>query len=167
MDNSKQFVAKRNLSVRLQSLRKERGVTQKQLAERLNTSVASIISYENAVRFPSSAVIGLLSQYFNVSKEYLLGETDERRPAQKWDDPELVQAVSDNLSTLFDTVERAVRSVSDEEQKLVFDVLVELRHTLKLKDSAQRREALRLLHDTAPAVLHWPEKNRSGAEEQE
>ena len=108
-----------------------------------------------------------MSQYFNVSKEYLLGETDERRPAQKWDDPELVQAVSDNLSTLFDTVERAVRSVSDEEQKLVFDVLVELRHTLKLKDSAQRREALRLLHDTAPAVLHWPEKNRSGAEEQE
>lgn len=167
MDNSKQFVAKRNLSVRLQSLRKERGVTQKQLAERLNTSVASIISYENAVRFPSSAVIGLLSQYFNVSKEYLLGETDERRPAQKWDDPELVQAVSDNLSTLFNTVERAVREVSDEEQKLVFDVLVELRHTLKLKDSAQRREALRLLHDTAPAVLHWPEKNRSGAEEQE
>lgn len=167
MDNSKQFVAKRNLSVRLQSLRKERGVTQKQLAERLNTSVASIISYENAVRFPSSAVIGLLSQYFNVSKEYLLGETDERRPAQKWDDPELVQAVSDNLSTLFNTVERAVREVSDEEQKLVFDVLVELRHTLKLKDSAQRWEALRLLHDTAPAVLHWPEKNRSGAEEQE
>ena len=167
MDNSKQFVAKRNLSVRLQSLRKERGVTQKQLAERLNTSVASIISYENAVRFPSSAVIGLLSQYFNVSKEYLLGETDERRPAQKWDDPELVQAVSDNLSTLFNTVEQAVREVSDEEQKLVFDVLVELRHTLKLKDSAQRREALRLLHDTAPAVLHWPEKNRSGAEEQE
>ena len=167
MDNSKQFVAKRNLSVRLQSLRKERGVTQKQLAERLNTSVASIISYENAVRFPSSAVIGLLSQYFNVSKEYLLGETDERRPAQKWDDPELVQAVSDNLSTLFNTVEQAVREVSDEEQKLVFDVLVELRHTLNLKDSAQRREALRLLHDTAPAVLHWPEKNRSGAEEQE
>ena len=167
MDNSKQFVAKRNLSVRLQSLRKERGVTQKQLAERLNTSVASIISYENAVRFPSSAVIGLLSQYFNVSKEYLLGETDERRPAQKWDDPELVQAVSDNLSTLFNTVERAVREVSDEEQKLVFDVLVELRHTLKLKDSAQRREALRLLHDTAPAVLHWPEKNRSGDVAQE
>lgn len=70
-------------------------------------------------------------------------------------------------STLFDTVERAVREVSDEEQKLVFDVLVELRHTLKLKDSAQRREALRLLHDTAPAVLHWPEKNRSGAVAQE
>ena len=57
--------------------------------------------------------------------------------------------------------------MSDEEQKLVFDVLVELRHTLKLKDSAQRREALRLLHDTAPAVLHWPEKNRSGAVAQE
>ena len=108
-----------------------------------------------------------MQQYFDVSEDYLLGETDERRPAQKWDDPELVQAVSDNLSSLFDAVEQAVRGVSDEEQKLIFDVLVELRHTLKLKDRTQRREALRLFHDTAPAVLHWPEKNRSGAEEQE
>ena len=97
-----------------------------------------------------------------MSKEYLLGETDERRPAQKWDDPELIQAVRDNLSALFDTVEQAVRGVSDEDQKLVFDVMVELRHTLELKDIAQRQEALRLLHDTAPAVLHWPEKNSSG-----
>lgn len=96
-----------------------------------------------------------------------MGKLTSGGPAQKWDDPELVQAVSDNLSTLFDTVEQAVRGVSAEEQKLVFDVLVELRHTLKLKDSTQRREALRLLHDTAPAVLHWPEKTRSGGAEQE
>lgn len=152
---------------RLKFLRKEKGVTQKQLADSLGVSLPAIVNYENAQRTPSSAVLTLLSQYFDVSKEYLLGESDDRTPAYKWEDSEIVQVVSDNLSTLFDTVERAVREVSDEEQKLVFDVLAELRHTLKLKDSAQRREALRLLHDTAPAVLHWPEKNRSGAEEQE
>ena len=143
---------------RLKFLRKEKGVTQKQLADSLGVSLPAIVNYENAQRTPSSAVLTLLSRYFNVSKESLLGEREE---------PEIVLAVGDNLSTLFDTVERAVREVSDEEQKLVFDVLVELRHTLKLKDSAQRREALRLLHDTAPAVLHWPEKNRSGAVAQE
>ena len=65
---------------RLKFLRKEKGVTQKQLAD--------------------------------------------RTPAYKWEEPEIVLAVGDNLSTLFDTVERAVREVSDEEQKLVFDVLV-------------------------------------------
>ena len=143
-------------AARLKQLRKEKGITQKQLAEELKISLPSIVHYENAHRSPVSGVLTLMQQYFDVSEDYLLGETDERRPAQKWDDPELVQAVSDNLSSLF-----------DEEQKLIFDVLVELRHTLKLKDRTQRREALRLFHDTAPAVLHWPEKNRSGAEEQE
>lgn len=106
-----------------------------------------------------------LSQIFSINPCELLN--DEAISQNQWDDPELAQAVSDNLSTLFDTVERAVREVSDEEQKLVFDVLVELRHTLRLKDSTQRREALRLLHDTAPAVLHWPEKTRSGGVMQE
>lgn len=161
MENNEELVK------RLKLLRKEKGITQKQLADSLGVSLPAIVNYENAQRSPSSAVVTLLSQYFNVSKEYLLGKTDERHPAQKWDDPELVQAVSDNLSTLFDTVEQAVREVSDEEQKLVFDVLVELRHTLKLKDNAQRREALRLLHDMAPAMLHWPEKKRSGGAAQE
>lgn len=161
MENNEELVK------RLKLLRKEKGVTQKQLAESLGISLPAIVNYENAQRSPSSAVLTLLSQYFNVSKEYLLGETDERHLAQKWEDPELVQAISDNLSTLFDTVEQAVRGVSDEEQKLIFDVLVELRHTLKLKDNTQRREALRLLHDTAPAVLHWPEKSRSDAATQE
>lgn len=161
MDNNEEFVK------RLKLLRKEKGITQKQLAESLGISAPAVINYENAQRFPSSAVLTLFSQYFNVSREYLLGETDERRPAQKWDDPELVQAVSDNLSSLFDAVEQAARGVSDEEQKFIFDVLVELRHTLKLKDSTQRREALRLFHDTAPAVLHWPEKTQSGGAAQE
>ena len=109
MANYEQFTSKHYLSARLKALRSEKGITQKQLAEQLNTSISSIISYENSIRFPSSAVLGLLSRYFNVSKEYLLGETDERRPAQKWDDPELIQAVRDNLSALFDTVEQAVR----------------------------------------------------------
>ena len=147
---------------RLKFLRKEKGITQKQLADSLGVSLPAIVNYENAQRTPSSAVLTLLSQYFNVSKEYLLGESDDRTPAHKWEDLEIIQAVSDNLSILFDTVERAVREVSDEEQKLVFDVMVELRHTLELKDIAQRQEALRLFHDTAPAALHWPEKNSSG-----
>ena len=105
---------------RLKFLRKEKGVTQKQLADSLGVSLPAIVNYENAQRTPSSAVLTLLSQYFNVSKEYLLGESDDRTPAYKWEEPEIVLAVGDNLSTLFDTVERAVREVSDEEQKLVF-----------------------------------------------
>ncbi len=151
---------------RLKQLRKERGITQKQLADELKISLSSVIHYENAHRSPISGVITLMQQYFDVNKEYLLGETDDRQSSWKWDDPEFVQAIRDNLSTLFDGVEQAVREVSDEEQTLVFDVLVELRSVLKSKNSAQRLESLRLFHDMAPAVLHWPERNCSDDEGQ-
>lgn len=149
----------------LRELRRRNGFSQQDLADLLGVNQTAISQWERGITTPSSRMLLKLSQIFYINPCELL-DTEAISPYQ-WDDPKLVQAVSGNLSTLFDTVERAVREVSDEEQKLVFDVLVELRHTLKLKDSAQRREALRLLHDTAPAVLHWPEKNRSGAEEQE
>ena len=149
----------------LRKLRKDKGLSQQGLAELLDVNQTAISQWERGITSPSSRMLLKLSQIFSINPCELLN--DEAISQNQWDDPELAQAVSDNLSTLFDTVERAVREVSDEEQKLVFDVLVELRHTLRLKDSTQRREALRLLHDTAPAVLHWPEKNRSGAEEQE
>lgn len=149
----------------LRKLRKDKGLSQQGLAELLDVNQTAISQWERGITSPSSRMLLKLSQIFSINPCELLN--DEAISQNQWDDPELAQAVSDNLSTLFDAVERAVREVSDEEQKLVFDVLVELRHTLKLKNSAQRREALRLLHDTAPAVLRWPEKNRSGAEEQE
>lgn len=149
----------------LRKLRKDKGLSQQGLAELLDVNQTAISQWERGITSPSSRMLLKLSQIFNINPRELLN--NEVISPTQWDDPELVQAVSDNLSALFDTVEQAVRGLSDEEQKLVFDVLVELRHTLKLKDSAQRREALRLLHDTAPAVLHWPEKNRSDAAAQE
>lgn len=149
----------------LRKLRKDKGLSQQGLAELLDVNQTAISQWERGITSPSSRMLLKLSQIFSINPCELLN--DEAISQNQWDDPELVQAVSDNLSTLFDTVERAVREVSDEEQKLVFDVLVELRHTLRLKDSTQRREALRLLHDTAPAVLHWPEKTRSGGVMQE
>ena len=72
MVNNEKFVE------RLKSLRKEKGITQKQLAAKLGISLPAVINYENAQRSPSSAVLTLLSRFFNVSKEYLTGETDER-----------------------------------------------------------------------------------------
>ncbi len=149
----------------LRKLRKDKGLSQQGLAELLDVNQTAISQWERGITSPSSRMLLKLSQIFSINPCELLN--DEAISQNQWDDPELAQAVSDNLSTLFDTVERAVREVSDEEQKLVFDVLVELRHTLRLKDSTQRREALRLLHDTAPAVLHWPEKTRSGGVMQE
>ena len=149
MNDSENMIERHKFSLRLQSLRKEKGLTQKQLAERLNTSISSIISYENAQRFPSTAVIGLLLRFFNVSKEYLLGETDERG-----DDPEIMEAVRESLPAQISGLNDVLKGCPAQEQKLTFDILVQLRYVLELKDTAKRMTALSMLHDVAAAVEH-------------
>ena len=154
MNNSENMIERHKFSLRLQSLRKEKGLTQKQLAERLNTSISSIISYENAQRFPSTAVIGLLLRFFNVSKEYLLGETDERGGEYTWDDPEIMEAVRESLPAQISGLNDVLKGCPAQEQKLTFDILVQLRYVLELKDTSKKMTALSMLHDVAAAVEH-------------
>ena len=154
MNNSENMIERHKFSLRLQSLRKEKGLTQKQLAERLNTSISSIISYENAQRFPSTAVIGLLLRFFNVSREYLLGETDERGGEYTWDDPEIMEAVRESLPAQISGLNDVLKGCPAQEQKLIFDILVQLRYVLELKDTVKKMTALSMLHDVAAAVEH-------------
>lgn len=154
MNNSENMIERHKFSLRLQSLRKEKGLTQKQLAERLNTSISSIISYENAQRFPSTAVIGLLLRFFNVSREYLLGETDERGGEYSWDDPEIMEAVRESLPAQISGLNDVLKDCPAQEQKLTFDILVQLRYVLELKDTIKKMTALSMLHDVAAAVEH-------------
>ena len=148
MNSNEKFVE------RLKSLRKEKGITQKQLAANLDISLSAVINYENAQRSPSSAVLTLLSRFFNVSKEYLTGESDERKPECTWDDPEIMEAVRENLPTQISGLNDVLKDCPAQEQKLTFDILVQLRYVLELKDTAQKMTALSMLHDVAAAVEH-------------
>ncbi len=155
MNNSGNTIARHKFSTRLQSLRKEKELTQKQLAERLNTSISSIISYENAQRFPSSAVIGLLTQFFRVSREYLMGETDEREDGYAWDDPEIMESVRESLPTQISGLNDTLKDCSAQEQKLTFDILVELSHVLKLQSADQRAASISLLQSVFAASTRY------------
>lgn len=140
---------------RLKILRAEKGITQKRLAQDIGISLSSVINYENGQRFPVSGVLMLFQQYFNVSKEFLLGESDERLPIRKWDDSDVMDAVRDNLSTLLCNLERAIRSCPDQEQKLSFDMLVELRHILGSKDPQGRGASISLLQSVFSASTRF------------
>ena len=63
---------------RLRELRKEKGMTMKELGARFNMSESSISLYENGKRLLSQHLIEIFSKYFDVSADYLLGLTDER-----------------------------------------------------------------------------------------
>lgn len=61
---------------RLRELRCEKGLTQKQLAEKLNISQKSLSKYERESLGLSTELIVRICRYFQVSADYLLGLDD-------------------------------------------------------------------------------------------
>ena len=69
-----------DLGTRLKELRKERGLTQEQLAERLSVAFQTVSKWENGVSNPDFSLIAPLAEALQVSTDELLGT---ERKAQK------------------------------------------------------------------------------------
>lgn len=61
---------------RLKELRIEKGITQVQLAKTTGLSASAISSWENNTRVPNALAIITLARFFEVTTDYLLGESD-------------------------------------------------------------------------------------------
>ncbi|MBB6622543.1 helix-turn-helix transcriptional regulator [Clostridium gasigenes] len=68
---------------KLKQLRTEQKLTQSELAKILKTSASSIGMYEQNRRVPDIELIKIISEYFNVSTDYLLGKSDIKDSADK------------------------------------------------------------------------------------
>lgn len=62
-----------NFGKRLKELRKQSGLTQGQLAEKIWVTKATICYYEQSDRNPSPEILMKLAEVFHVSTDYLLG----------------------------------------------------------------------------------------------
>lgn len=67
-----------NFSVRIKTLRKERGLKQKELAEILGLADRSYQCYEYATRYPDFKGLIAIADFFDVSLDYLVGRSDVR-----------------------------------------------------------------------------------------
>lgn len=61
---------------RLRELRREKNITQQQLANELNVSGNTVHGWETDKQEPSMAMLLKLSMIFNVSLDYLFGKSD-------------------------------------------------------------------------------------------
>lgn len=123
---------------RIKSLRVEKGLTQSDLAKLLNVSDRTIGYYENDQRDPDTSTLKALSEYFDVSVDYLLGLTEFRSPADRisqaigadkellkfWEetkDRENVQLLFKQIRSLSDKdinqVLRIIKAIEDEEDR--------------------------------------------------
>lgn len=84
------------LSTRLKTLRSEKKLTQKQLAEKINVTHVSISGYESGNRSPDTDTLQRLADFFEVSTDYLLGRTDSPTLTSQEKDEAEFQAFANN-----------------------------------------------------------------------
>ncbi len=65
-----------DLSSRLNNLKIERNILQKDIASSINVSLRAYQRYEKGEREPTTTVLIALADYFDVSIDYLVGRTD-------------------------------------------------------------------------------------------
>ena len=72
---------------RIKQLRKKKGISQSELAALIGVKNNTVSTWERGTRKPDFAALQLLSEYFEISLEYLLGTSDEEetrfKPSQE------------------------------------------------------------------------------------
>jgi len=71
-----------NFSKRLKQLRIEYDYTLQELAAELKTTEATLSRYENDKSYPNVTMLLKLSEIFNCSLDYLLGESNDKRKVE-------------------------------------------------------------------------------------
>ena len=88
-----------NFPEQLKKLRLEYNMTQKELADKINSSPSKVGMWEAGKRDPNTEDLILLCKIFDVSSDYILGKSEIRNPYESHarirdsleDDPELLE----------------------------------------------------------------------------
>lgn len=73
------------IAERLKALRKERGITQKELADGANIGLSTVKQYESKKRIPEKYNLTLLANYFGVLEEWITGQSEYKTAIEKID----------------------------------------------------------------------------------
>lgn len=124
------------ISQNIKLLRNKKGLTQTQLAKETGLSMSAIRSYENGLREPNFKAMAALESYFHVTGEYLRGEAISQESQYIWQDSEVMDAVKESFPTLINKLLDSVLHGSEAEQKMMYDILVELCHISSQKKAS-------------------------------
>ncbi|MGN1235724.1 MAG: helix-turn-helix domain-containing protein [Christensenellaceae bacterium] len=109
-------------AIRMKELRKESGLTQKELAQNLKIGQSSIVGYEQGTREPIASTLIAYANFFHVSVDYLLGREDEFGNVVVCGDPPLTKQEQELLQ-LFRSFPSEGRSAAVEMIKTLSSVL--------------------------------------------
>lgn len=96
---------------RLKELRKNKNLTQQQLADLFYLNKSSISRYENNSQIPETDLLRKIADFFGVSVDYLLGRTKEEKPPENDFKPNLTKkdklVIEKEAQQMIDNLEQA------------------------------------------------------------
>lgn len=73
------------IAKKLKQLRKEKGITQAELAEGAKIGLSTVKQYESGKRVPEKYILTQLANYFGVLEEWITGQSEYKTIIQKLD----------------------------------------------------------------------------------
>ena len=124
---------------RIKQLRKKKGISQSELAELIGVKTNTVSTWERGARKPDFEALNLLSNYFEVSFEYILGSSDKEEarvvPTQDELDELALSALADEL---YDHVKK-YSMLSNKSQKMI-DALISATYQMEKSEGELKGE---------------------------
>lgn len=101
-------------SAKMKELRKERGLTQKAVANALGIGQTSVANYENGSRFPDLEKLGEIADFYKVSTDELLGRLTFRQHEERIEKvsrPQPEYTFQDYMKSLIDVNKVRIREI--------------------------------------------------------
>ena len=128
---------------RIKQLRKKKGISQSELAEVIGVKNNTVSTWERGTRKPDFEALNLLSDYFEVSFEYILGSSDKEEARVKPTQDELDQlALSALADDLYDNMKKYCQ-LSTKSQKMI-DALINATYQMEKLDGELKGEAFEI-----------------------
>ena len=128
---------------RIKQLRKKKGISQSELAELIGVKNNTVSTWERGTRKPDFEALNLLSNYFEVSFEYILGSSDKEEARVKPTQDELDQlALSALADDLYDNMKKYCQ-LSTKSQKMI-DALINATYQMEKQDGELEGDSFRI-----------------------
>ena len=128
---------------RIKQLRKKKGISQSELAEVIGVKNNTVSTWERGTRKTDFEALNLLSDYFEVSFEYILGSSDKEEARVKPTQDELDQlALSALADDLYDNMKKYFQ-LSTKSQKMI-DALINATYQMEKQDGELKGDTFRV-----------------------
>jgi transcriptional regulator with XRE-family HTH domain len=104
----------------LKNVRKQRDVTQEELAETLGVSRQAISKWESDNGYPETEKLLLLSKILNISLDYLMNDASEMQEKEKSEEKKVVIAPSGKIAIMTHDKQNVIVCHSVKSSKIIF-----------------------------------------------